>query len=400
MAQISRVLSTFFKQHLDWRLFAVRLVFLSLLYGAMKLGVEYLFLEKFLGVPEQDVSVVARCYRFITTTMGRGLRAQYCTIVRVESPATPVLQLDDCAIRGKLAEVFRAVLSYEPRAVVAVYTLRKLECCQQTDILLKVVQDACAARRRSPVPIIFGYNLAPGPKVLAHMSITPSEPGNNCAMGVTNAELDVRVVPLQFKVDGYAAPSLAWSVVQMTGDDSLKKDLTPFADGESPLYAGLLSSNDFGQNTLTEEALLSGKFDSKMLRGRIVVVGSADDEVIPTVFGPLQSHVLHAGYIEALLDRRTLREIPWPISFMVALLFWYPIEQSRQFPKNLKVFGFATAGLFVASVLLVTTVGRYGDFSTISVAGFLLWLFTATKETPWVQKWMEKHLHFLAPSNQ
>lgn len=378
---------------------ALRLVCLLLLFIAMRLGVEYLFFDKFLGVPEQDVSIVARFYRLVTTTSGRGLRPQHCTIVRVDSPASPLLQLDDCAMRGKLADVLRAVISYEPRAVVADYSLRRLECCRETSGLVEAAQKACAATNRSPVPVVFGYDLGPGPKILAHTSITPAGTLSACAMGVTNPRMDVRIIPLQFKVDGYPVPSLAWSVVQMAGDDSLKKDLASYVIAESPLYAALLNSNDFRENTITDAELLSGKCNPKLLRGRVVVIGSGDDPVIPTVFGPLPSHVLQAGYIEALFGRRTLREVPWPVGFIVALVFWYPIETSRRFPTNITVLACATGALLLLSISFVAIIGWYGDFATISLIGFVLWLFTAIKEAPTVQRWTQKHLHITQASD-
>src|SRR5258708_37650138 len=109
-----------------------RLLGLSLLFIAAKVGVEHLFFRKFLAVTEQDLSIVARFYEPITKALGGRRKPQSCTLVRLESPSAPQLELSDCALRGRLAQILETVLRYQPRAVVADFTLRKLECCTET----------------------------------------------------------------------------------------------------------------------------------------------------------------------------------------------------------------------------------------------------------------------------
>jgi CHASE2 domain-containing sensor protein len=208
-------------------------------------------------------------------------------------------------------------------------------------------------------------------------------------MGATNPELDLRAVPLQFQVDGYPVPSLAWAVARMA-DPPLEGELAPYLNEPSSRFTILLGSDDFQGYTITDDELLSRKFSPETVRGRVVVIGSGDDQVFPTAFGPLQSHVLHAGYIEALMDRHTLQKIPEWITFVVAMLFWYLVE-SRPFLKAMRVFVIETVTLLVANLVFVRLLSLYGDFSTISIAGFFVWLFTVIRETPQMEKWTRTH---------
>jgi len=126
-----------------------RVLALSLLFFAAKLGVEHLFFHDFLGVSEQDLSIVARFYQPITKTLGVRRKPQNCTLLRLQSPSAPQLEMGDCAFRSKLAQVLSKLVQYQPRGVLADYTLRNLECCSETARLI-----AALRRMKVHVPAI------------------------------------------------------------------------------------------------------------------------------------------------------------------------------------------------------------------------------------------------------
>ncbi|MGH9957400.1 MAG: hypothetical protein ACREBC_09755, partial [Pyrinomonadaceae bacterium] len=93
-----------------------------------------------------------------------------------------------------------------------------------------------------------------------------------------------------------------------------------------------------------------------------------------TVVGNLPGMVLHANYIEALLDERYFKPIPW-LDYIFGFLLFYVIELIwyHHAPWRALLWGLAViTGAFVLLSLLVVHVGWYINPVAISLLALII----------------------------
>jgi hypothetical protein len=177
---------------------------------ALELSLKYAVFHGALRLHDFEVGVMARIYQPLMTFGPRKLKPKFCSIVRLNSyaPEAGLWQT-----RDQLRRVLERVLTYEPSAVVADFSLQRIGTGYphgETGALLAAVHAGC-----DKTPIIFGYDIGAGPKVLPHEPIEPKGDTRWCSMGYTNPGGDMRVVPLTTLIEGLPHSSVAWATVRL-----------------------------------------------------------------------------------------------------------------------------------------------------------------------------------------
>lgn len=139
--------------------------------------------------------------------------------------------------------------------------------------------------------------------------------GYNVKRGYLQLPYDIRRIPLQVRLkDGKPALSFAEAIVRATNERALKR-----VEGEEELpYGTYLKPGAFEQFSATE--VISENSEAfKKIRHNIVIIGAgwsktaygrggpADSFATPV--GPVRGAMIHANFVEALLDNRT--SAPW-----------------------------------------------------------------------------------------
>jgi hypothetical protein len=353
-----------------------------LLFLIMELLLEHLVLHRFLGIHDREVSLVARLYQPLMAFGPRKLIPRTTTVIQLGSyPGTGV-----CQARGLLGRVLEQVASYRPKAIVADLTLQPLgSACShgETRALMRSVQQACQG-----TPVVFGYDVGPGHVSLPYESIMPRGDAGKCAMGYTNPRRDLRVIPLQDQVDGSSRQSLAWATARMV-DNRLANDsdIARSLQTDSPLFAPLFSPGSYQGRSLSDADLFDqgeSRNLSSVLQHQVVVIGMGDGETVDTVAGRIPPHLVHAAYIEALLDDHFLRPAPVSVAVAVVLVFWlwlrFVAERTAHqsvWQKALINGGALALALAIVAVLILASmklVGWYTDLASISITGLFIWL--------------------------
>src|SRR5262249_55662062 len=79
--------------------------------------------------------------------------------------------------------------------------------------------------------------------------------------------------------------------------------------------------------------------------------------------------VLQASYLEAILDGRIVKKIGETWQILAALAFWCVVETRRTIRSKTAAFLLLLLGVAALNLLIVTFLGYYGDFTSVSMAG-------------------------------
>ncbi len=332
---------------------------------------EFLFFHHALGLASEQLALFAKGYHAILTFGYRPLTPRYSAIVTLKPK--PVSALGICAVRARINHVLDELRKYEPRAIVFNFTLdaaRTLSCPVETNRLLDTVQKTC-----SRMPITFAYEIRGG-RIVEFDSVEPL--GKYCSDGYSNTKerLDIRELPLEYRIGPRAAASLSWAAAQLVDPEIQNHPrLDTRGRRSDQFYAAIFLEEEFSNYAISESELSSstGVRDlNALFRGRVVVVGD-ESTFIETNAGPVRGYLLQASYIEALLDGRILKRVPWCIEILLSLLFWYAIESAVS-PGRAAVrmmLGLICFAIF--DVVAVHVFGYYSDFVLISLVGFFIW---------------------------
>jgi CHASE2 domain-containing sensor protein len=197
--------------------------------------------------------------------------------------------------------------------------------------------------------------------------------GGNVREGYISLPFDVRRVPLELVLkDGKVVPSFAKQIVEATNENALE----PVKGQQVLPYGTYLDSNAFLKFNATD--ILNRNPDAfRKLHHNTVIVGGAwsrlaygrggKADLYATPVGPLQGALIHANFVEALLDNRTSK--PWSetvlkvieivVTFAVAVVF---ALISQPVGKLLSILGILV-GLVFFSLLSQVNLGFFYDFS-------------------------------------
>jgi CHASE2 domain-containing sensor protein len=206
--------------------------------------------------------------------------------------------------------------------------------------------------------------------------------GTQLTYGMAKVGCDKRRVPLFWWVypnkeavlnktaapEPHAEPSFAYETAR-TYDSELQKTLANSISANRHPFISFIPEDGFRQIDLrllddpahTDEV-------QKMLRGKIVLIAENSDreDQYNTVIGTVPGYLLHANYIEALLDDRYFSptspyvELPLAILgiFLIVVIFEVS-DELKSVPATLRpVVGFGFASVFVAAVFILCSAWR------------------------------------------
>jgi CHASE2 domain-containing sensor protein len=255
---------------------------------------------------------------------------------------------------------------------------------------------ACETRAAPLFWRVHGGKVAPREK----SSIQPGSPADPDAYecGPAGAERAATVKgpdgepPGAPQMEPHWEPTFAYQTARIY-DFHLESVLRQFASQNRAAFVSFIPENDFDHiapSTLSENAP-TNELQSR-LRGKIALIAqrSNSDVFEDTPLGETYGYVLHANYIEALLDDRYFRPINAWVELMLTILgiliILLMFELAEEFkgvaPWLRPLFGFGVALVFVAIVFVccsafLTYFGRELGFWTILVlVPFIELIFT------------------------
>jgi hypothetical protein len=205
--------------------------------------------------------------------------------------------------------------------------------------------------------------------------------------GFVNLHEDTRRVSLRWSVlerDSklpVELPTLSVAAATAHSPRLLEQDRLRHAyDEYSYPYVSFLAPEQFGPYRMSAIELLCGTETSRyadwstcggdrdklrLLRGRVVLVGDRlpDQDQHPSVIGTLPGVLLHANYIEAILDERIFEPIPGWLDVVLGLLIVIAFEYVSLTSERPSQLVWRSAFLFAVAMLLaylsIVVSGRY-----------------------------------------
>jgi CHASE2 domain-containing sensor protein len=184
----------------------------------------------------------------------------------------------------------------------------------ETDTLLRTIGD-------SPVPIVLKKTVSRvGGRYFADSDVFDASSEGRVAAGYSLVPEDIRQVPLHLKThDGRTVMSFAMAVARAKNSDRVRD--AESLQGESLPYGRFYSQNAFRHYTLSARQVLAaaGKGTLPEVEHRAVIIGGGwhreafgrgeliDVHVTPV--GPLPGALLHANYVETILEGRGRKPI-------------------------------------------------------------------------------------------
>jgi CHASE2 domain-containing sensor protein len=244
--------------------------------------------------------------------------------------------------RSYLAKIVRALDGADPAVIAIDFDLRSQmpdgsfvehdDYKKETDQFLAAVKDV-SARRPVVLPRTIKFN--EGYYTTESDIHDRLSEGNSVRKGYISLPFDYRKVPLTLVMkDGSKVDSFAEAIVRAVNEKALA---SVEGQKDSP-YGTYLPTGNF--TVLSSAEVLSPSEETlKKLRHNIVIIGAgwsnraygrggmADIHFTPV--GPIQGALLHANYVEALLDQRTAKSwgeaaiivVDVILSFVIAVIF-------------------------------------------------------------------------------
>ena len=360
---------------------AVPLVGGALMVALQLLGVQWILFQV-LHVPDTKIPLMQWLYPALTRP-GHVTEPLRCAVVELQFPPTP-FRPNACQIRQRLTEVLEALSWYGPSGIVVDFTLDPRSECSSTESLLRTARSLCETQsKRAPIPVIFGCDVGPDHQ-LQPCVLVPRSGVSRCAMGITSLRTDLRIIPLQYSFRDDWLNSLTWASVRQIRPE-LEMRLTQHLRGGSPLFSRLLTNLDFGGFIVTDDSVVRHQASTHVLAGRFVTVGSTlDDSFMAPSGSRVRGHVLHAGYVEAMLTDQYMRSVPLWVAVLLSIGFWLALE-SRSPKGALWVLLVGTVALFLLNLSLISWWQCYCDFPAIGVAAVLTRLLTYLVKCPYLR---------------
>jgi CHASE2 domain-containing sensor protein len=220
--------------------------------------------------------------------------------------------------------------------------------------------------------------------------------GGGIGEGLINVERDKRRLPLGWPVftthpAGEWRHGLALEAAQRYDALLFEKYpvLSTIAYSHSNPYVSLIPRSQFAEfragevlcawSGLVEKPaqckdLVAPKVQPEYLRGRVVVVGETHKmDEHATAIGRMPGFILQANYIEAILDDRYYKPVPWWIDYAIGFLFFLAIEAALRQQSALRGIASLVGVVAMMLVLLSLTVRYLGYYlNPVTVSVFIL----------------------------
>ena len=314
--------------------------------------------------------------------------------------------IDPCERRKALADLIDRIASASPAVIVLDAQFAYNQCRpdnEQTAFL-----QAKIGRVSSTTPFVLGRKLDRSTRVLIPSLAFPVVHGQSVHEGLLHLDPDTKKLPLKWATG--MAPASAATTSGRTFMDTLALQAAEAYDvrllqkyprlrefmneknastgDASPPYVSFLKPEQFtvfaagallcGQNyaaaTKTDAASRCENAPEALrsLRGKIVVVGASDEgDAYLSPVGEVYGFVLHANYIEALLDQRYFTPASEPVNYLFGFVMFAAILFSLREPDPLKRMAMFVATIIVAYLLVYFSVmflGYYLNPALLSVA--------------------------------
>ena len=373
-------------------------------------GLENFVFTNLLKVSPESLALVAVIEKYVVAHLPVARPRR--TVVVLVDPDPARSSDPECSMRDQLRQIIDIARSeFGAAAVVADFTLNPARTCQTdtagsgmadtTEKLQESAVWACTSGR-SPMPVVFGYDLAPDGAPLPHVSLGPKGP-SQCRMAITNTNTDWRVLQTQWPVPGDHDDTVAWAAAQLL-DRNLEGEIHPISTVHAVLYMKPFSHQSYQGRIFLASDLFESSNASRPTPppGSVWVVGSRTGE--PSRYtGALNSQLLgeqpgylrQAAYLESLLEKSYLREAPlWVTLIVVAITSWWAwlLDEERGFRTGATIVVVGTLG-FVALQALLVWLGLYSAWASCSVISIFVWSGLHVKRAfEECKKWLERRL--------
>jgi CHASE2 domain-containing sensor protein len=405
------------KKLLTVRAFVIFIVACALTYY-LEHAIEDITHDENRGTTSQSIFDARGVYENLIGTWPRRLVPRYTVLVKIDKTAQTmningaVRYIKDpfaigltnvCEQRGMMARLLLSIARQEP-AVIVVDKYFTAGTCENNPKGTQALQQAVAEISQR-MPIVVGLRVdrkRPKPPTQDwHPLIEPLDfPGSGrFAEAILNMDLDTRRLAFGWKVakedtkPGYTRTlsletALLYDALLFQKHSSLEQ----MVHAATRPYVSIMEGNRFkwyfagdffcggGEPQALHEswcATRNGDVGSlTYLRGRIVLIGEddLDNDGHHTVIGFVPGMLLHANYIEALLDERYFRPAPPWVNYLIGFFFFVAIELSLMARNPLVCLlwvGVSIAVTLVLLSLIVRYLGVYVNpvtFSTLVLA--------------------------------
>jgi CHASE2 domain-containing sensor protein len=314
--------------------------------------------------------------------------------------------IDPCERRNALADLIDRIASASPAVIVLDAQFAYNQCRGDSEQTAHL--QATIGRVSSTTPFVLGRKLDQSKRVLIPTLAFPVVHGQSVYEGLLHLDPDTKKLPLKWRAAMDSASAVKTSGRPFMDTLALKaaeaydirllqkyprlqefmnETNTSTGDASHP-YVSFLKPEQFtvfaagallcGQNfAAATRADAASRCESvpaalRSLRGKIVVVGASDEsDAYLSPVGEVYGFVLHANYIEALLDQRYFAPASEPVNYLFGFVMFAAILFSLREPKPVKRMAMFVATIIVAYLLVYFSVmflGYYLNPALLSTA--------------------------------
>jgi CHASE2 domain-containing sensor protein len=338
-------------------------------------------------------------YQQILTAGPRSTVTRYTAIVEITPGVEPDAIIQNvCEQRRFIARLIHVIDAVKP-SVIVLDKYYSPTACAPDSVDTHALRQAIGAAIRNDTPIAIGRQIdRTTHRVSPALSLASGR--ERPLEGFVNLHDDTRRVALGWIAQQEGPePTLELPTIAVVAASAHRVELlqeprlhSAYDDKAYP-YASFLSANQFGAYRLSALDVLCGPNRTntadwencsgnpdvlKRLRHRIVLIGenNPDRDQHPTVFGYLPGVLLHANYVEALLDERVFEGVPWLLELFVAVLVAIAFEYVFIVSSGARQLIFRVLLLATVTVVLsyttVITLGRYLNPWSVSMGTLVL----------------------------
>jgi CHASE2 domain-containing sensor protein len=339
-----------------------------------------IFLSKHWDDTNYDLAVRYRIFQLLQSMVPREVRPNRVAIVQIGdrefwrgelAHRTPIK-------RDYLAKLILALDSAGPAVIAIDHNFRSPDpsgrmvedpaYLKETEALLRAV-DAVSARRSVVLPSSFDYRDFLNGRYRLDSAIYSQHAFNdNVSTGYTNLLLDLRRVPITWRIQGLQDPARSFSLAMaLAVDPELPFPRRQEVQDRYVILGRFEGLKDFRPISVDATDVLAQKDGAwrRVVKNRIAIIGATcrkdgfalgdyvDSQATPA--GIIPGVLVHANYVEAWLNYRVIGLIPrWTsdaLELLIALIISWSFIGSRERLRSLAITLLGT--VFVSYVLLV-----------------------------------------------
>ncbi len=350
------------------------------------------------GAVGRAFSTAGGMYQQILTAGPRSTAIRYTAIVELTPGVEPDSVIQNvCEQRRFVAKLVQVIEAVKP-SVIVLDKYFSPTACAPNSAETEQLRAAIGASIRTGTPVVIGRQIDQTTR-RAYPTLSLRAGNEQPIEGYVNLHDDTRRVALRWIAQQEGPqPNLELPTIAVVAASAHRVELleeprvhAAYASHAYP-YASFLSPNQFGAYRLSALNVLCGHPTSpidwanctgnpealKRLRHRVVLVGenNPDRDQHATVLGYLPGVLLHANYVEALLDERVFEGVPWLLELSIAVLVAVAFEYIFIVSNGARQLVFRVLLLscvaFALSYATVMSAGRYLNPWSVSMGTLVL----------------------------